>query len=61
MFQVFWADAVLTVCHLINRVSSSILDGKIPFSLFYPEKQLFDLPLKVFGCACFIKILKKKT
>ena len=56
----FWAEAILTACHLSNRVLSFILDGKTPFSVLYLEKQLFDLPSKVFGCACFVQILEKR-
>ena len=55
----FWADAVLTACHLINRVLSSVLDDKTPF--FNSEKQSFNLPPKVFGeCMCFAQILEKR-
>jgi len=31
VLKYFWADAVLTTCHLINRVHFSILDSKTPF------------------------------
>jgi len=36
--EYFWADKVLSACHLINRVSSFILDDKTPFSVLYPKK-----------------------
>ena len=55
----FWAGIVLISCHLIIRVYSSNLDGKIPFSVFYPKKEPFDLPPKVFECVYFVQILKK--
>ena len=50
----FWSDAVLTACYLINRMPSSILDGASPHSLLYPSSLPFSLPLKVFGCVCYV-------
>ena len=46
-----WGDAVLTACYLINRMPSSVLRGGIPHSVLYPNKPLFALPPRVFGCA----------
>lgn len=34
---VFWVDGVLTTCFLINRMSSSVLGGNIPFSVLFPS------------------------
>jgi hypothetical protein len=50
----FWTDAVLTACYLINRMPSSILEGASPHSLLYPSSSPFSLPLKVFGCVCYV-------
>jgi hypothetical protein len=50
----FWSDAVLTACYLINRMPSSVLDGVSPRSLLYPSSSPFSLPLKVFGCVCYV-------
>ena len=50
----FWSDAVLNTCYLINRMSSSILDGTSHHSLLYPSSSPFSLPLKVFGCVCYV-------
>jgi len=50
-------DAVLSVCHLIDRMPSSVLDGKILFSYLYPTKSVFFMTPRVFGCTCFVKDL----
>jgi transposase InsO family protein len=50
----FWSDAVLTACYLINRMPSLVLDGVSPHSLLYPSTPPFPLPLKVFGCICYV-------
>jgi hypothetical protein len=49
-----WSDVVLTACYLINRMSSSVLDGTSPHSLIYPSSSPFSSPLKVFGCICYV-------
>ena len=38
-----WSDAVLTACHLINRMPSTILGGLIPYILLSPYAPLFHL------------------
>jgi len=55
--QRFWGDIILSVCYLINRMSSSILNNKIPHSILFPHEPLHLLPLKVFGSSCFVIIL----
>ena len=50
-----WANAVLSACHLINRMPSLVLHSKIPFSCLYLDKSIFLVPLRVFGCTCFIQ------
>ena len=52
-----WVDAVLSAYHLINRMPSSILHGKIPFSCLYPGKSIFSVPPRVFCCTCFVQDL----
>ena len=56
----FWADAILTACHLINMVSFSVLNEKILFLVLYLEKRLFDLPQKDYRGVYFVQILEKK-
>ena len=53
----FWGDAVLTVCHLINRMPSVVLNHESPFSVLYPERTPFSLTPRVFGCVSFIHVL----
>jgi len=50
----FWGDAILTACYLINRIPSSVLQNKIPYTLMYPNTPLFHLPPKKFGSMCFV-------
>lgn len=50
----FWADAVLTVCYLINRMPSFVLDGAIPYNVLFPTAPLFPVSPKVFGCVCYV-------
>lgn len=50
----FWGDALLTACHLINRMPSSVLQDQIPYSILNPEHDLYPIPLRVFGCTCFV-------
>ena len=50
----FWADAILSAGYLINRMPSSVLNDQIPDSILFPDEQLYKLPLRVFGCTCFV-------
>ena len=55
--QRFWGDAILAACYLINRIPSSVLHDKIPYSVLFPNQPLFYLPPHVFDCVCFVHIL----
>nr|KYP63600.1 Retrovirus-related Pol polyprotein from transposon TNT 1-94 [Cajanus cajan] len=49
-----WGDAILTSCFLINRMPSSSLENKTPYSIIYPKEPLFHVSPRVFGCTCFV-------
>lgn len=51
----FSGDAILHSRYLINRMSSLVLNGKIPYSLLFPQEPLHKLPLKVFGYTSFVR------
>ena len=51
----FWGEIILTIYFLINRMSSSVLQNKIPYFILYPDIDLFSLPQKnFFWSLCFI-------
>ena len=52
--QRFWGDVILSACYLINRMSSLVLNNKLPHSILFPHEPLHLLPLKVFGSSCFV-------
>ena len=55
--QLFWGDAILAACYLINCMPSSVLHDQIPHSILLSTQPLFNLPPRVFGCVCFVHIL----
>jgi len=52
-----WSDTILSACHLINKMSSPVLDGKILFYCLYLTKSVFSTTLSVFGYNCFVQDL----
>ena len=56
----YWGEAVLTAIHLVNRLSTRVLDYNSPmglFSKFFPEfKTTNHLVPRVFGCFSFVHI-----
>ncbi|GJW82025.1 putative RNA-directed DNA polymerase [Tanacetum coccineum] len=51
-----WTECVLTFAYLINRLPSSVLNGKSPFELVYGFKPKLS-HLRSFGYLCFSSIL----
>ena len=55
-----WGIALLTSCYLINRMPSRVLKFQIPLQVlknyFLTSKITADLPLKVFGCVCYVHV-----
>jgi len=54
---VFWDVVFLTSSHLINRMSSTILNGAIPHTLLFPHDHAYPIPPHVFGSTCFVHLL----
>ena len=50
----FWADAISTTCCLINMMPSSVFNWATPYHQLFPNKSLFPIDPKVFGCTCFV-------
>lgn len=55
--QYFWFDTILCACHLINKMSSSILHGQNTFSCPHHGKNMFPLLPRVIGCIYFVQDL----
>ncbi|KAJ9689557.1 hypothetical protein PVL29_014974 [Vitis rotundifolia] len=60
MFQMkdpkqFWVDAVSITCFLINRMPTVVLKGDIPYKVIHPQKSLFPIELRIFGCTCYVR------
>ncbi|WOG86646.1 hypothetical protein DCAR_0205863 [Daucus carota subsp. sativus] len=51
----YWADAVSTACFLINRMPSSVLNGRFPYKILFPDKPLYPVEPKIFGSTCFVR------
>ncbi|KAI0488890.1 hypothetical protein KFK09_028729 [Dendrobium nobile] len=48
----FWADAVSTAIHLINRLPNKSNSHTSPYQLLYHKQPSYD-HLRVFGCLCY--------
>ncbi|KAM7528232.1 hypothetical protein LguiB_031642 [Lonicera macranthoides] len=57
----FWADAFSTACFLINRMPSSILRDKTPYSVLFPTKSLFPIEPRIFGSTCFVRDVRPQV
>ena len=51
----FWADVVSTACFFINRMPSSILNWNTLYHILFPNKRLFPIEPRLFGCTCFVR------
>jgi Reverse transcriptase (RNA-dependent DNA polymerase)/Integrase core domain/gag-polypeptide of LTR copia-type len=53
--KLFWADAILASCYLINRLPSKILDYKSPLEIVY-KRDINLSHLRCFGCICYLHV-----
>ena len=45
----------------INRIPSSILNWATPYHQLFPNKLLFPIDPKVFGCTCFVRYVRPQV
>ena len=50
----FWVDVVATACFFINCMPSSVLNWDTPYHTLFPNKPLFPIEPRIFGCTCFV-------
>lgn len=53
LFKYFWADAINTACHILNRVIVRYILEKAPYEILKGRKLIFHI-FRVFGCKFFI-------
>ncbi|KAJ0454457.1 putative RNA-directed DNA polymerase [Helianthus annuus] len=54
----YWSDCVLTAVYLINRLPTSVLNGRSPYEIVYGFKPSL-VHLRNFGCLCFSTVLNE--
>ncbi|GAB2286677.1 hypothetical protein Dimus_039786 [Dionaea muscipula] len=52
--KMFWSETMLTVVYLINRMPSSVNQGKILYKVIFSHHSPHPLPLRIFGCTCYV-------
>ncbi|XP_004298117.1 PREDICTED: uncharacterized protein LOC101313408 [Fragaria vesca subsp. vesca] len=63
MPKYLWGEAVLCAPHLINRLPSAPLQGRVPFDVlshYVPILSLNTLPARVFGCVAYVHLYKNQ-
>ena len=55
----FWAEAVNNAVYVLNATSTTSLNGKVPFEVFYGKKSSVS-HYRTFGCDCYAFISKEK-
>ena len=55
----FWAEAVSTVCYLVNRSPSTAIECKTPFEVWSGHKADYSM-LRVFGCPAYAHVNEGK-
>ena len=58
--DIFWAEAINTACHAINRLYLQKYLNKTPYEIITGNKPKVHY-FRVFGCKCFILNKKIKT
>ena len=59
----YWADAVATTVHLLNRMPSKVLNFKTPLqalSTYVSLPTVLMIPPRVFGCVAFVHLHKNQ-
>jgi hypothetical protein len=51
----FWGESVKTACYLKNLLPTRVLDGKIPFEVFYNKSPSYD-HIRCFGCLVYTRV-----
>ena len=56
--NIYWAEAIRTAVYILNRSSTSSLDGITPFEAWY-EKRSNVNHFRVFGCLAYVHLPKE--
>jgi hypothetical protein len=54
----FWADCILSVAHIINRIPTPLLSNKSSYQLLFSKVPSYS-HLKVFGCLAYVSTLSR--